>query len=422
MQRPILLLCVDRDNDLYEKAKVPGPIVGRTRNVDAATKLALADPEDPDSNAIFCAVKMYDELKKDGKTVEVVTVSGDKTLGYTADKEISRQLDKVVAELQPSSCIFVSDGLADEEIVPIVKSRVKIDSTKIIFIKQAKELEKTYFVLIEKLRDPHYAKLILGIPAIVLLLLSISSYLKFGWEPVGFFIGFYALLKISGVESFFSSIFKDFRFSLERTSWIGYVAGFSIIIIAVLISYQSYTDAKQHMFSGEKLVAYVVRNIVILMLVGVLMIIIGKSMDAIAEKRKFTITKYALYSIALILAVLVLVVGADWVLNLSTESAMELSIEFEPVSFGQFLFVLLGALAAGYLSNKAIKYIRIDMLANMKLEGKEVINEYGNYIGKTVGVNGADNTLIIQTMFEKRFVLPFNAISSIGENIIVKGD
>lgn len=422
MQRPILILCVDRDNDLYEKARVNGPVLGRQRNLDAATKLAIADPEEPDANAIFCAVKIYDELKKEGKAVEVVTVSGDKSLGYAADRELSKQLDKAIGELRPTGCIFVSDGMADEEIIPIVKSRIKIDSTKIIFIKQAKELEKTYFVLIEKLRDPHYARIVLGIPALVIILLSIFSYLDLGWEPVGFLLGFYLLLRVSGLESLIVGVLKDFRFSLERTSWVGYIAGFSVILIAVIVSYQSFFDAKAHILSGEKTVAYMIRSTVMILLVGLLLVIISKSMDALAEKRKYMITRYSFYAIAWILAVLVLKVGSDWVLNLSAEEAIEFGIEFEAVSFGQFLFVLVGALAAGYLGNLALKYMRIDMLTNMKLEGKEVIDERGGYVGKIVGVNGADNTFIIQTMFEKRFALPFNSVSSVGESVMVKSD
>ena len=43
MKKPILVLCVDRDNDLFEKAKVHGPIIGREENLNAATKLALID-------------------------------------------------------------------------------------------------------------------------------------------------------------------------------------------------------------------------------------------------------------------------------------------------------------------------------------------------------------------------------------------
>lgn len=411
MQRPILLLCVDRDNDLYEKAKVSAPVIGREKNVDAATKLAIADPEDPDANAIFYSVKMYDKFKKEGKNVEVVTLAGHKNLGYDADKEISKQLDKLIREMNPSSAILISDGIADEEIIPIIKSRIKIDSTRIVFVKQAKELEKTYFVLIEKLRDPHYARILLGIPAMLILLLSLTSYLGLGWQPVGIVAGIYLILRGFGISEYVWGTLKDFRFSIEKTSWISYIGGFALLLIAVLIAYQTHYDAIKLGFNGEKHIAYIIRNTVVLILVSVLLIITGKTIDALAEKQKFVITKYSLYAVATTLAVLVLKVGSDWVLNY-----------FQPyVNFGDFLLTLIAAIIIGYVGTRIIKDIRTEMLVNMKLEGKEVINDYGNYIGKIVGVNGNEGILIVQTLFDKRFFLPFSSVSGINESVIVKG-
>ncbi len=180
MKRPILIICIDRDNDLYDKVKIGGPVVGRENNLNAALKLAVADPQDSDVNAIFYSIKIYDEMVKENQQVEVVTLTGDKHLDYKADKKISSQLDRVIQELNPTSCIFVSDGASDEEVFPIIRSRLKIDSTKIVFVKQAKELEKTYFVLLEKLKDPYYARILIGIPALLILLFSISDYLGLG--------------------------------------------------------------------------------------------------------------------------------------------------------------------------------------------------------------------------------------------------
>ncbi len=412
MQRPLLLLCIDRDNDLYEKAKVSSPVIGREKNIDAATKLALADPEDADANAIFYSVKMYDKFKKEGKNVEVVTIAGHKNLGYDADREISKQLDKIVRETNATSAVLISDGMSDEEIIPIIKSRITIESTKIVIVKQAKELEKTYFVLIEKLRDPHYARILLGIPALFILLLSAASYFGFGWQPVGIIVGIYLILKGFGISEQIWKVMKDFRFSIEKTSWISYIGGFALLVIAVIIAYQTHNDASKLGFAGEKHIAYIIRSTVVLILVSVLLIITGKSIDALAEKQKFAITKYSLYAIAATLAVLVLKVGSEWVLNY-----------FQPyVSFGDFLVTLVGAVVIGYISTRIIKDIRAETLANMKLEGKEVINEYGNYVGKVVGVNDTDGTLVIQTLFDKRFFLPFKSVSGVGENIIVKGE
>jgi len=76
-QENYLVLCVDRDDDLGTKAKVVSPVVGREAAISAATKLALADPEEADANAIFAAVRKYDELMKRGMPCEVAIVCGN---------------------------------------------------------------------------------------------------------------------------------------------------------------------------------------------------------------------------------------------------------------------------------------------------------------------------------------------------------
>lgn len=412
MERPILVLCVDRDNDLYEKAQVSGPVIGREKNIEAATQLALADPEDPDSNAMFYAVRVYDRMKKDGHQVEVATLSGHRELGYTADKELSRQLDLVIKKLHPESCVLISDGASDEEIFPIIKSRLPIDSTKLIFIKQAKELEKTYFVLLEKLKDPHYSRLIIGLPAIFIFLVSIFSAMGMGWQPVGVVIGLYLISKGFGFDNLVFSILRDFRFSIEKTSWVSYIAGFTLLLGTAIVAWQAYGTAVSLGLSSDKIVAYILRNALVVALVAFLLIIAGKSIDALMEKRKFLVTKYALYSVAAILAVLVLRVGSDWVLNL-----------FAPyISFGDFLFTLVIAIAIGYVSTRVIQELRTDMLIRLRLIGKEVLNENGSYLGKIVGISGKEGRIILQSMLEKTYTLPFSNVMALGEHVVVKGE
>ena len=60
----VLVICVDRDDDLGKKAKIKGPVIGREKNIEAGTALILADPGEADANTIFEAVKIFDELKK----------------------------------------------------------------------------------------------------------------------------------------------------------------------------------------------------------------------------------------------------------------------------------------------------------------------------------------------------------------------
>lgn len=410
MANPILVLCIDRDNDLFEKAKIHGPVIGREENVKAATRLALADPEDPDSNAIFSTVKTYDELKKEEKEVVIATLTGSKKLGHVADREVAKQLDKVLDETHAENCVFVSDGAADEEILPIIKSRIKIDSVKVVVIKQAKELEKTYFVILEKLRDPYYARIIIGVPAILIFLFSIASQFGYGWQPIGIIIGLYLLLKGFGIDDSIGQVVKEFSFSIDKTSWIAYISAMVLLAVSVIAMYQAYVDALAKPLYGEKVFAYVLKSGLLIVPWALLFILVGKALDARAEKRKFVITRYGLYGSAIMLTTMMLKIGSDWVLNLKPPY----------VSFADFLITILMSLAAGYVAIQAIRIIREEVLGEMKLEGKEAIGESGTYLGKIVGVNMKEGYVVVQTPFERKMNILLDDITSIAEKVVVR--
>lgn len=408
MERPIVILCIDRDNDLKEKAKIPGPIIGREKNLEAAMKLGLADAGDADVNALLAAIRLYDKMKSEGKTVEIVTLTGDKKLGYDADKKISNQLEKIIKELSPESAILVSDGAADEEVIPIIKSRIKIDSTEIIIVKQSQALERTYFILLEKLKDPYYAKIIIGIPALLILLFSVSDYLGLGWQPVGIIIGIYLIVRMLRIDEAIVNFMKEFRFSAERISWIGYLGGFALLLITGIVGFQSFKEGAY--LSAEKHAAYIIRSVLWPLLVAYFFLVTGKVIDALAEKKAYKVTKYALYSTGIILTIMLLNIGCSWVLN----------IEAPYISFGDFLIAIISAIMLAYVSSLVVSWIRTDIIRKMKLEGREAIGQDGSLIGKIVGVDIKNEKLIIQTILEKKFNLPFSAISTIEDKVILK--
>ena len=84
----LLVICVDRDDDVGRKTGIPTPVVGRDSCINAAQRLALEDPEDADSNAIFFAVKTYEDLVSKGYNVEVAVVTGVEKRGVQADEKI----------------------------------------------------------------------------------------------------------------------------------------------------------------------------------------------------------------------------------------------------------------------------------------------------------------------------------------------
>ncbi|MDV3277328.1 MAG: DUF373 family protein [Nitrososphaerales archaeon] len=172
-----LVLCVDRDDDLGVKTKVSTPVFGRDAVVAAATKLALADPEEADANAIFAAVKKFDELRKEGMDCEVGVVCGDPESGFKADKQVRREVDELLKQVNFVGIVFVSDGGDDEHVIPILQNIRPIVSVERVTVKHSETVEETYLVLGRYLRmlifDTRYSRWALGVPGMILLLAGI---------------------------------------------------------------------------------------------------------------------------------------------------------------------------------------------------------------------------------------------------------
>lgn len=168
----ILVLCIDRDNDIGSKGGIETPIVGRDACINAGTRLALEDPEDADSNAIFGAVKTYEELVSKGYDAEVAVVAGKFNRGVEADEKISLEVKNILEKYRADGAVFVSDGEDDETVLPVIQSRVPVISVRRVIIKHSRSVEYSYAVLGRYLRmlvyDSQYSKFFLGVPGILL--------------------------------------------------------------------------------------------------------------------------------------------------------------------------------------------------------------------------------------------------------------
>ncbi|MCL4355697.1 MAG: DUF373 family protein [Nitrososphaerota archaeon] len=239
-----LVLCVDRDDDLGSKARVESPVVGRKAAVEAATKLALADPEEADANAIFAAVKKYDELVESNTPCEVAVVCGDPDRGFQADRRVGRQVRSIVQGGSYSGVVLVSDGGEDEQVIPVIQSQKPIVSVHRVTVKHSQTVEETYEILGRYLRmlvfDPHYSKYALGVPGLILVLAGILIVANRTFEA-----GIAALLIIGGaflVRGF--SIDRNVTGLLHRgpTGFLRFfslVAGIIVALVGILTGYGS---------------------------------------------------------------------------------------------------------------------------------------------------------------------------------------
>ena len=181
-QKNLLILCVDRDGDLPAKAKITTPIIGREANLDAAVALALKDPEEPDANAMFEAIRMYDQLKgrnNPQEVLEIATLSGTEHVGIEADRKIVSELTGLLDSYAADEVILVSDGYTDEAVLPLVQSRVPVSSIRRIVVKHSDSIEETAALFTRYLKmivqNPRYSRMALGIQGLLIMILGLLS-------------------------------------------------------------------------------------------------------------------------------------------------------------------------------------------------------------------------------------------------------
>ena len=175
----LLVICIDRDNDVGDKAGITTPVVGRDACIEAAQRLALEDPEDADSNSIFAAIKTYEDLISKGYQVEVVTVAGVKNRGVQADEKILAETRKVLEKFSANGAVIVSDGEDDESVIPVIQNVLPVVSVQRVVMKVSRSVEYSYAVFGKYLKmlayDSKYSKFFLGVPGILLLIGGVAT-------------------------------------------------------------------------------------------------------------------------------------------------------------------------------------------------------------------------------------------------------
>ncbi len=237
-----LILCVDQDDDIGKKAMVPTPIVGVDANKEAAASLAIADPEEADSNAMFGAVKLHIQLaeKYPDEEFQVATIAGSQNGGIEADRKMVEELQKVLADYPATGIVLVTDGFADDVLKPILQSRVPITSVHHVVVKHSERIEETYAVLGKYLKmlfdDPYYARFALGIPGVLLLIfgfLIASNQLQNAGLAVVFVLGIALFLKGFGIYDKITKFKPKLPPPEEQVMYVARIIGTMVAIMGI---------------------------------------------------------------------------------------------------------------------------------------------------------------------------------------------
>ena len=301
----ILILCVDRDDDLGVKAGIKTPILGRKDNINAAAGLALRDPEEPDANAMFEAVRIYDNLKKGAKEQEeheVATIAGSDLGGVGADRQLVAELTEVLSVFSATDVILVTDGYTDEAVLPLIESRVPVTSVRRIVMKHSKSIEETAALFSRYLKilveNPRYSRILLGLPGILLIILGVFA--VFNWlsyAGIAFLIVFGAFLFVRG--------FRLDKTALNFYKWVReyspppytvQIVGFSAIAGVLLLLVGGYLggtavadalptiDSSQWFGSLPRLIGEFLSESILLIVIGVCVILSGRVIRLFFER------------------------------------------------------------------------------------------------------------------------------------------
>jgi len=310
-QKRILILCVDRDGDLETKAAIKTPLLGRTDNLNGAVTLALKDPEEPDANAMFEAVRLYDQLqgmKTPNEVFEVATVSGTDLGSVSADRKLTAELSSLEATFGATEVILVSDGYSDEAILPLVQSRIAVTSVRRIVIKHSESIEETAAVFTKYLRllvdNPRYARIALGLPGLLMVVFGLLWGISFfvpgaiDWYGIAIIIiiGGYLLFKGFGVDRTTKNFYKWAK-EYDPPALPIQISNYTIIAGILCIAVSAYLgganvyrnvaftpDASMWLGLVPRIVNYFIKGIMDLLVVGMCIVLLGRSVRLYIER------------------------------------------------------------------------------------------------------------------------------------------
>lgn len=154
------------------------PVTGWEAVRSLVTELGLADPEDSSVNCLLEALRVVRELREENEEATVAVVSGEAGSVVNNDRSIAGQLDTLVDQYSPDRALVVIDSASDERVLPIIESRLTVDSVDRVVVRQARDIESTYYLLKQFLADEKLRSTVL-VPLGTALLLLPGLLLRF---------------------------------------------------------------------------------------------------------------------------------------------------------------------------------------------------------------------------------------------------
>jgi putative membrane protein len=208
-----LVVCIDRGETVADAAGGV-PVVSEQAVRSLVTEVGLTDPESSRVNCLLEGLRLARERRAAGEEPVVAVVSG-KDDSVDADRAIAGQLDELLAAHDIRSAVVVTDNAADERLVHVIESRVQVDAVSRVVVRQARDLESTYYLLKQFLADEELRQTVLvplGVALLAIpLLVVFARSLTVAVAAVAAITGLFLLYKGLGIDDALASLTGGLR-------------------------------------------------------------------------------------------------------------------------------------------------------------------------------------------------------------------
>lgn len=231
------MVCLDRSDGIARAADASPPVVGWDAVRSLVIDVGLADPEDSSVNCLLETLRVARDLQEDGEEPTVALVTGGPD-AVGAGRSIAAQIEAIRDAHAVDSAIIVTDSAEDERFVPVIESRLSVDSVDRVVVRQARDIESTYYLLKQFLGDEELRQTTLvplGLALIVFPILLATMGPVVAVASLTAVFGLFLLYKGLGVDVYVSTVPAGVRDALYsgQVSVVTYVVGAGLALIGV---------------------------------------------------------------------------------------------------------------------------------------------------------------------------------------------
>lgn len=199
-----LVCCLDRSGVISTAAGVTAPVAGWEAVRSLVTDVGLDDPEDTTVNCLLESLRLTRELRDDGQDAVVAVLSSHTQSTAAPDRAIAEQLETLIDEYEPTGCLVVIGAAEDERLIPVIESRLQVDGVDRVVVRQARDIESTYYLLKQFLADEELRTTVLvplGISLLIVPTLLLWFSVTIALAAIAALLGVAILYKGLGIDA-----------------------------------------------------------------------------------------------------------------------------------------------------------------------------------------------------------------------------